>query len=210
MKTIDFYFDFLSPFSYFAWINHTRNIDLEKFKIVYKPVLMGRLFSHFEFPGPGEITVKRNYELKKCFRYAAKNKIDFLPPSTFPFNPLAIIRCATSSATGENQFEVIDCIFKSIWAQGNILEDPELIQKILNDTNLDPNIVENSFKPDSKKELKANIKEALARKVFGVPTFAIGEEYFWGNDSFEDLNLYLSNSEQWDRETYDRLVQEEN
>ena len=64
MKNIDFYFDFLSPFSYFAWLNHKDQLANYQLNIEYRPVLMGKLFGHFNFPGPGEIEVKRNYELK--------------------------------------------------------------------------------------------------------------------------------------------------
>ena len=86
MKKIDFYFDFLSPYSYFAWLNHKNILAEHDVALDYKPVLMGRLFSNFDFKGPGEIIVKRNYELKKCFRYAL-NQIKFSPPVSFPLIP---------------------------------------------------------------------------------------------------------------------------
>ena len=206
MKNIKFYFDFLSPFSYFGWKNHKCEISNTDVSFTYHPVLMGKLFSHFEFPGPGEIKVKRDYELKCCFRYAAKNKILFSPPTKFPFNPLAIIRLATLSAAKENQFEIINCIFNAVWGQGNVLDDPELIEKILKDNNFDSNIIERSFEREAKLELKSNIKEAISKNIFGVPSFAIDEEYFWGNDSFEYLKDYLSDNDKWDKELYSSLI----
>ena len=115
MTQINFYFDFLSPFSYFAWKRHQSFYG--RFEVIwnYKPVLMGKLFSHHNFPGPGEIAAKRKYELKKCFRYAEKNNIPFSPPPSFPFNPLAIIRMATKTASRSRQKEVIDLIFDQIF-----------------------------------------------------------------------------------------------
>jgi len=206
MKKIYFYFDFLSPFSFFAWLAHKEQLKNFNCEIIYRPVLMGKLFSHFNFPGPGEIRVKRNYELKKCFRYASKHKIPFSPPSTFPFNPLAIIRTATLSAAHENQSQVIDCIFKAIWSEGKMLEDPELVQQLFLNNELDAGILENSFAREAKLELKNNINEAIKANIFGVPSFQVDQEYFWGNDSFESLKDYLSGNDNWDKALYNNLI----
>jgi 2-hydroxychromene-2-carboxylate isomerase len=207
MKKLNFYFDFLSPFSYFAWLklqDFQKSHDLET---AYRPVLMGKLFSHHGFPGPGEIPAKRKYELKKCFRYAHKNDIKFHPPHTFPFNPLAIIRLATNFAAKNEQSKIIDCIFKLVWAEGIILEDPELIEKLLVAKGFNSNTVERSFEREAKTELKRNIKDALGHDIFGVPSFEIEEQIFWGNDSYEDLNNFLiGKNDRWDKELYYELL----
>lgn len=208
MQKLNFYFDFLSPFSYFAWLNHKKQLAEFALEITYKPVLMGRLFSHHNFPGPGEIKAKRDYELKKCFRYASQNQIPLSPPRSFPFNPLAIIRTATQSASGSEQSAVIDCIFKSVWAKGIILEDPDLIKEIFSENKIDSEIVERSFNKEAKLELKQNIKDALEANIFGVPTLQIGEEFFWGNDSFEHLKDYLTGNDNWNRDLYNELVRD--
>ena len=200
MKKIDFYFDFLSPYSYFAW-NRRKSLPIE---LNYKPVLMGKLFRHFGFQGPGEIPVKRDSELKKCFRYADLHKIQFSPPPSFPFNPLGIIRLATESAAGHDQEQVIDLIFKSVWAQGMVLEDPEKIELLLEQHQL-ASVYENSFSKEAKSELKSNIKEALELNIFGVPTFNVSKETFWGNDSIELIARFLEGNDNWDRKLYDTL-----
>ena len=200
MTKLDFYFDFLSPFSYFAWKRRkTLGPDF-----TYKPVLMGKLFNHFDFKGPGEIPVKRNSELQKCFRYADFKQIDFTPPSTFPFNPLCIIRLATLHAAAERQEELIELIYTSVWGHGIILEDPELVKVLLEDHGMGE-IYERSFEREAKTELKANIKEAIDNKIFGVPTFRYQNENFWGNDSIELLGHALSGNDNWDRKLYDTL-----
>lgn len=207
MKKIYFYFDFLSPFSYFAWENHKKKLlNNSQLDVVYSPVLMGRLFSHFEFKGPGEIPPKREYELKKCFRYAAKRNIPFSPPKEHPFNPLAIIRLATLFSSNEDQFKIIDFIFKSIWANGLVLEDPELISNLLQKNYFDHKIFDRSFERDAKLELKANIKQAISQGIFGVPTFTHEEEIFWGNDSLNDLRDYLEGNDIWNKELYTALL----
>jgi 2-hydroxychromene-2-carboxylate isomerase len=206
MKKVNFYFDFLSPFSFFAWTNHQKELQKHDLTFVYKPVLMGKLFSHHEFTGPGMIPAKRNYELKKCFRYAHNNNISFHPPSNFPFNPLAIIRLATLTASGDEQFKVIDLIFKSVWQKGLVLEDPELVENILKEGGFSKDLIERSFSRDAKLELKKNIKEAIQSNIFGVPTFEIDDEYFWGNDSFNDLNNYILGNDNWNKNLYNELL----
>ncbi|MBD65526.1 MAG: hypothetical protein CME62_09985 [Halobacteriovoraceae bacterium] len=205
MKKLTYFFDLLSPFSFFAWINHSRLKDVE---LDYKPVLMGSLFSYFDFKGPGEIKVKRNYELKKAFRYAFKNQIDFKPPRVFPFNPLAIDRCATLSAAGVHQKQVIDLLFKKIWQESMVLDDPEKIKQVLSEAQLPPEIFEKAFAREAKQELKQNIKLAQEHNIFGVPTFLVGEEYFWGNDSLEDLENYLQGRDNFNRDYYNELISE--
>lgn len=216
MKNIKFYFDFLSPFSYFAWkninkISEQSYLNQSGIEISYYPVLMGRLFSHHKFPGPGEIPAKRDYELKKCFRYAFKNNIKFKPPETFPFNPLAIIRMATAHASTEVQVKIIDHIFDLVWGEGKVLEDPELIQQLLASRDIGhgniQEIIERSFEKPAKTELKSNIKEAIDTGAFGVPTFEVENEIFWGNDSIEDLCNFLNNNDNWNKELYNKLSQ---
>lgn len=206
MKKLNFYFDFLSPYSYFAWLSHKENIRMDGIDIIYKPVLMGKLFSHHGFPGPGEIKSKRDYELKKCFRFAFKNNIKFSPPETFPFNPLAIIRCATLAAAGSSQYEVISSIFDLVWGEGQVLDDPDRVSELLMARQIHKDVIEKSFSREAKLELKANIKEAIELNIFGVPSFSIENEFFWGNDSFDDLNTYLSGDDKWNKELYNRLL----
>src|SRR4051812_35620264 len=100
MKRLNFYFDFLSPFSYFAWTKIASNKELI---IDYKPVALGPLLNHWSIKGPGEIEPKREFLLKQCLRFAAKNNIDFTTPKTHPFNSLYALRLALKSTAGELQ-----------------------------------------------------------------------------------------------------------
>lgn len=200
---IDFYFDFLSPFSFFAWLNLSQS-DL-KFSLRPKPLPMGKLFSSHGFPGPGEIPAKRDYELKKCFRYAALHHIDFKPPKIFPFNPLAILRVATKYAAEHNQNEIISLIFRSIWQKGMVLDDPELITKLLQ--NDYPEVTEKAFSREARSEIRSNIAAALDKGAFGVPSMVYQGELFWGNDEINVLQRVLDGNDNWNREDYYKLVE---
>ena len=126
------------------------------------------------------------------------------------FNPLAIIRTATFAAAANNQAEVIDCIFRAIWSNGQVLEDPERVEDLFKDHDIDPDIVEKSFSREAKLELKANIKQAISANIFGVPSFLVKndneDEYFWGNDSFDSLKDYLTGNDNWDKDLYNSLI----
>lgn len=193
MKKIDYYFDFLSPFSYFSWINTQKlrsNIDI---KINLKPVVMGTIFNHWEIKGPGEIAPKRYYMLKQCFQYAALNDIPFTPPKEHPFNPLYALRLATLTCSKDKQEKIINFLWGLCWAKGAKLGDEELLIKSLNEAGFDgEQLMETTYSKEVKLELKANTKEAISNKVFGVPSFMYDNELYWGNDSLVYLEKDLS------------------
>lgn len=197
---IDFYFDFLSPYSYFAWVNIRETL----IQINPKPVFMGALFKHFDFKGPGEIPPKRYHELKKCFRYAFKHKIPFTPPKIHPFNPMLITRMASKEASQADQVKVIDKIFKLIWQEGQTLEDPDYIQDKFKDM---PLVFERSANREAKLEIKNNTKTATQLNIFGVPSFHIDQEVFWGNDSIEYLLDYLKGNDNFDKELFENRIE---
>ena len=199
MKKVDFYFDFLSPFSYFAWLNH-KKIDAE---FVYRPVAMGSLFAHFEMKGPGEILPKRIYMLKSCFKYAAKNNIDFTPPKSHPFNPLYALRLATS-AISDSQEKIIDILFKAAWANGSDLSDLDLLKDLLDSNGLNGvQLLDKTFEKEVKQEVKTNLKLAKEAMIFGVPSFKTNDEIFWGNDSLDSLKDFINGDEaHWDQELF--------
>ena len=202
MQKINFFFDFLSPYSYFAWKNHSNQLDRGLFE--YRPILMGKLFAHWDIKGPGEIAPKRYTMLKSCFRYAKKNNIDFIPPTEHPFNPLYVLRLATYECAKEQQFEVIDCLWDMIWARGEKADEPQVIETTLKNAGLEHELLmERSFSKEAKIAVKQNTKEAVAKGLFGVPSFVVDNEFFWGNDSLSDLKDYLENGDQFNQELFD-------
>ncbi len=206
-KIITLYFDFLSPFSYFLITKIPSIKEKTGLEVLYKPVLMGKLFSEHGFPGPGDIPAKRKYELKKCFRIAHKEQIPFSPPESFPFNPMGIIRLATLHAAQDKQFEVIQTIFNAVWKNGLILEDPDCILKVLKEAHLNEDIFHRSFEREAKKELKTNIAQAISQDIFGVPTYYTNQnDYFWGLDALEDFYNSLNGTDNYDKSLYQRLI----
>lgn len=203
MKELNFYFDFLSPYSYFAWQNLktlSRDLDL---KVHYKPVALGPLLNHWQIKGPGEITPKREFLLKQCLRYAAKNNIEFTTPKTHPFNSLYALRLALAGVAGVDQFQVIDALWKAGWQTRIDMGEPDELLHALREAGLPADeLYEKSFTKEAKVELKANIQEAIGHGAFGVPSFVSGEELFWGNDALSNVKDFILGHDPLDREKF--------
>lgn len=205
---IDFYFDFLSPFSFFAWKNIQKKFKGD-YEISYYPVLLGNLLNHHGQKGPGEIDPKREYLFRFCLRYAAAQNLKFVVPKSHPFNPLYALRLATKECAGVLQEKIIDCLWNAGWEDGIELGDPETLTKALNDKGLPAeSLLEKTYDKAVKNAVKLNGEKAIRHGVFGVPTFIVNDlELFWGNDSLPDLEKFLNNEDLLDRKKYSEILE---
>ena len=207
MKTLNFYFDFLSPFSYFAWLKLESLIHETGVKVNYKPVALGSLLNHWEIKGPGEITPKREFLLKQCLRYARTHNLEFTTPKTHPFNSLYALRLALSGVAGSHQERVIETLWRAGWQKRIDMGEPEELLEVLSENDLPAeDLYEKSFTRDAKAELKKNIQEAISFGVFGVPSFVVDDELFWGKDSMEDLKDFILGNDKLDKEKLNALL----
>lgn len=204
MKRLNFYFDFLSPFSYFAWLKLHQNPEVV---VDFKPVALGPLLNHWSIKGPGEVQPKREFLLKQCLRYAAKNHIDFTTPKTHPFNSLYALRLALKSTAGDLQAEVIKTLWLAGWSKRIDMGEPEELKAALLEAGLPAEeLFEKSFSKEARAELKMNIQEAINFGAFGVPSMVVDQELFWGNDAVEDLMQFIQGSDVLDRAKLEHLL----
>jgi 2-hydroxychromene-2-carboxylate isomerase len=199
MKSFDFYFDYLSPFSYFA---HKRLQNYRsEFSISYKPVALGSLLNQWGIKGPGEVQPKREFLLKQCLRYSVKHNIPFTTPKTHPFNSLYALRLSLKGVAGVHQQNVIDALWKAGWETRIDMGEPDELLRVLREAGLPADeLYEKSFTREAKVEFKKNVQEAIDFGAFGVPTFVTNGELFWGNESLEDLFSFIDNKDTLDRE----------
>lgn len=209
MKNFTFYFDFLSPFSYFAWL------ELEKLKldkglsIQFKPVALGPLLNYWGIKGPGEVTPKREFLLKQCLRFAALNDVPFTTPKTHPFNSLYALRLSLKTTAGNLQEQVVAALWRAGWQERIDMGEPDELLAALRRADLPAEeLYEKSFSREAKAELKANIQEAIGYGAFGVPSFVWEGELFWGRDSIPDLMRFLEGSDLLDRKKLEDLLAE--
>ena len=203
MAKIEYYFDFLSPFSYMSWVNtREKNFDFE-----FYPVSLPNIISHYETKGPGQIKPKRDFLARELFRYKTINNIPFMFPKNIPFNSLYALRLSLKSVAGDSQKKLIDVFFRAAWEFGLDLGDSNVIEDLLvqNGFNKDELMNKISSK-EVKLELRSNIEKALKREVFGVPSFILEGELFWGNDSLKYLELKLKNEDPLPIKEYEKFL----
>jgi 2-hydroxychromene-2-carboxylate isomerase len=207
MKELNFYFDYLSPFSYFAWLKLGVLRTELNLQVNLKPVALGPLLNHWGIKGPGEVQPKREFLLKEMLRYANKNNIEFTTPKTHPFNSLYALRLSLFEVAGPHQEKVIDVLWKSGWQKRIDMGSPEELIECLKKNDLPgEELYEKSFSREAKQALKANIQEAIDFGAFGVPSFVINSELFWGADSMENLKDFINGKDTLDREKFEILL----
>ncbi|MFY7992194.1 MAG: 2-hydroxychromene-2-carboxylate isomerase [Bacteriovoracaceae bacterium] len=201
MKQVKFYFDYLSPFSYFAWKNLATLKQKHDLQIDYYPTPLGPLLNHWGIKGPGEVTPKREFLLKTCLRYAAKKNWPFTTPKTHPFNSLYALRLSLKEVAEDIQPQVIKCLWEAGWNERIDMGEPDELLGALKKSGLPADeLYEKSFSREAKHALKKNIAEATEQGIFGVPSLIVDNELFWGNDSLEDFEAFIKNEDRLDRE----------
>ncbi len=201
-KKIDFYFDFLSPYSYLAW-TWLRQQPLE---ITYIPVSIASIVTHYETKGPAQIKPKRNYLFKDLLRFTKLNQIPFTTPAQLPFNSLYALRLSLNSVALEQQKLVIDTLFRAGWEYGLDIGNDDILKQVLSVFAPTEDLFARMEARESRIDLKKNIELALERGVFGVPTFFVDEEMFWGNDSIKYLQMYLEGNDPLEKEDYENFI----
>ncbi len=185
-KTFDFYFDFISPYSFIA---HKKIKKLEKeykFKISYRPILLGGLHNLHNIKAPAFIPSKARFMIRDCKMVAEKNKINFKFNSYFPIKSLSLMRGVFVAAEDGIKDLFIDKIFNEIWCNGLNLNDQEVVKKVLKNIDINPmTFLLRAQSQNIKDQLKVKTNEAFKKGIFGAPTFLVKEKIFWGQDRLQ-------------------------
>ena len=182
-KTIDFYFDFISPYSYLA---HKRIIHLNKRdKFNYKPILLGGLHNLGGITAPAFNERKMKNMKNDCSLIAQKNNIQFRWNEKFPLNSLNLMRgYLFIDEQIKNKF--FDICFDSYWKDNVDITQDDNVKKILSDCKIDEKKYLAGIKEIKIKEKLKNLTSlAFKNDVFGAPTFVVNEKLFWGQDRLE-------------------------
>ena len=182
-KSIDFYFDFISPYSYLA---HKKIINLNLRNIFnYKAILLGGLHNLAEVTPPAFNERKMKNMKDDCILVSKKNKIPFEWNEKFPINSLYLMRgYLIIDDNKKNKF--VDVCFDAYWKDNLDISTEKNMQKILTDCAIDHTFFEKSIKEQKiKDKLKDLTIEAFKLNVFGAPTFLVNNKLFWGQDRLE-------------------------
>ena len=184
-KSIDFYFDFISPYSYLAYQKlKTLNKD-NFFKIVYKPILLGGLHNLGGITAPAFNVRKMKNMKDDCKLIADKNKIQFQWNENFPINSLYLMRgyLVINENLKKKFFEVC---FDYYWKENIDISDEKNVIKILDTCSINKiNFFKDIENNKVKDELKKLTNLAFEKDIFGAPTFIVNNKIFWGQDRLE-------------------------
>jgi 2-hydroxychromene-2-carboxylate isomerase len=191
MQEIPFYFDYLSPYAYFASRQIEALASRHDCRVSYRPVLFPALLDHWGQLGPAEILPKAVHTLRSCLRYARLRGIPLRSPRFHPFRSLRGLR-ATLAVPPERRATAVHALFAHGWADGGDLGDASEIAAALSAAGLDGDALVAAAQSDTvKRELRDATDAAIARGVFGVPTFDVAGELFWGVDQLDYIELVL-------------------
>jgi 2-hydroxychromene-2-carboxylate isomerase len=196
---VDFIFDFASPNAYFC---HRVIPEIEKrtgISFNYVPCLLGGIFKITNNQAPmmafNGITNKLEYQNIEIQRFIQKHDLkNFTMNSFFPVMTLQLQRGAIAAKSLNVFDDYIEAIFKGMWEMSLNLADQEiLIELLATETQIDiPNLIEKMQTQEIKDQLIQNTSSAVKRGAFGIPTFFVDDEIFFGKDSLGDLEDFIT------------------
>ena len=196
--TAQFLFDFGSPNAYLAYTVLQDIARRTGAQVVLTPCLLGGLFKITGNQAPmtafGGIQGKLAYEALETKRFVARHKLDryqFNPH--FPVNTLLIMRGLVAARRLGVEQAYLDTVMAAMWERGLKMDDPQVVAAALAEAGLDAKaILEATQDPEVKAELMANTERAAARGAFGIPTYFVGDEMFFGKERLGQVEEELA------------------
>jgi 2-hydroxychromene-2-carboxylate isomerase len=187
-RQVEFWFDVGSPAAYLAWTQLPQIAEQAGASVLYKPFLLGGVFQATGNRSPMEVAAKGKYMQGDLERYARRYGVPFRQNPHFPINTLTLMRGALGLQMREPQKmrAYVDAVFRAIWVDAQNMNDPATVGAVLQQAGFDPQqLLALTADPEVKEKLKSETQQAVARGVFGAPTFFVGEHMFWGQDRLD-------------------------
>ena len=184
-KSIDFYFDIISPYSYIAHKKIEKVTKEKKIVFNYKPILLGGLHKLAEITAPAFNEFKMKNMKNDCELVSRKNDIPFKWNEKFPINSISIMR-GYLFINNEKRKDYLEKFFNAYWRDNVDLSIKENLTKILNTLEIDKaSFLDGISNEKIKEKLKELTSEAFNKEIFGAPTFIYNNKIFWGQDRLE-------------------------
>ena len=198
MATLDFYYDFGSPNAYFAWKALQDVSGRTGLKIIMHPVLIGGIFKSTSNQPPwqafGNVPNKMKYMQLEIQRFVKDHELtDFKFNSAFPVNTLLAMRGAIAAQQADVHDTYYPAVFNAIWEEDKNISQPEILAKVLNDAGMDGEALVTATQTS---EVKQGLMEAtqacVDRGAFGLPTFFLGDDIYFGKDRVWQIERAVS------------------
>jgi 2-hydroxychromene-2-carboxylate isomerase len=196
-KTVEAYWDYSSPFAYLGMARIEAVAARHGATVLDRPMLLGGLFKSI-----GQVNVpietfsaeRRAHTVADMHRWAAYHDVPFRFPSRFPMNTVKALRATLALPEGSRK-AFRDSVFRAYWAEDRDISDESVLADLIVRTGADPTeILAATSEPELKAALISATEGAVARQVFGAPTFVVGDELFWGQDRLDAVGRALSAS----------------
>ena len=184
-KSFDFYFDFISPYSFLAYkklksLNKNNDININ-----YKPILLGGLHKLGDITAPAFNERKMKNMKNDCELVAKKNTIEFKWNNKFPVNSLNLMR-GYLVLNKELKKKFFDLCFDAYWKDNIDLSDKKNLENVLDNCSINKDTFFIDIQDQKiKDELKQLTESAFKKDIFGAPTFVINNQIFWGQDRLD-------------------------
>ena len=185
MKSVEFYFDLGSPYSYLAYYRLLQMAEQQEIQIVYKPILLGGVFKATGNRSPIEIPVKGVYSILDMQRWAEYYQIPMQMNPHFPMNTLTLMRILTGvQLLSLEKFEqVLKLLFDAMFGTPQNLNEPTVLAEVLEPSGFSVEDIMSMVQSEVvKQKLITETEQAIQRGIFGAPTFFVGDEMYWGQD----------------------------
>lgn len=186
-KSFEFIFDVGGPNSYLAHKVLPKLCAETGAEAIYVPISLGGLFKITNNQAPlmryADTPAKRDYELLEFNRFVTKHQLPFSMNPHFPINSLQLMRGAVAAQHLGCFMPYVEAVMTAMWERGANVAEPDVVQAILDAAGLDgAALLAKANEPEVKAELIANTESAARRGAFGVPTFFVEGEMFWGKE----------------------------
>lgn len=184
MTTLEFFYDFVSPYSYLASTRVESEVAKVGGAVRFRPFLLGGVFNATGNKAPIEVAAKGPYLQTDCSRWAKRLGVPFAWPARFPVLTVLPLRAAFAAEKLGKLVPYTHAMFRAYWVDGRDLSDASVVEDVATKAGL-PGAALIAEAPGYKEALKAQTQEAVDRGSFGAPTFFVGQEMFVGNDRLD-------------------------
>jgi len=197
-KTLELLFDFASPNVYFAYRALPTILVRTGAKLVITPCLLGGLFKLTGNRAPFEafagVKGKVAYEMLEIRRFVARHRLTkFRMNPHFPVNSLKLMRGLVAAQTLGVEAAYVEAGLQGLWEDGLDLADAAILAERLAEAGLDAEKIQNlAGTPDIKQRLVDLTQSAADRGAFGLPTFFVGKEMFFGKERLAQIEEELA------------------
>jgi 2-hydroxychromene-2-carboxylate isomerase len=186
-KQIDFYWEIGSTNSYFAWHLIKPIVARHDAELVLHPVNLGFVFRHHNYVLMEEPKIKIANRLRDLERWADRYNLPFRVPDEFPIKTSRALRASLAMRQWNKETPFIDALMSAYWEHNDAsIADYAGLRPLAAELGVDPDAMEQAAESeDVRQMLIDSTNQALENGVFGVPSFVVEDELYWGKDRMD-------------------------